>query len=41
VAELRREAKQKGLDKMSKREINAAVSSARRSMKKTVKQPAK
>jgi antitoxin component of MazEF toxin-antitoxin module len=41
VAEIRQEAKEKGLDKMSKREINAAVAAARRDSKKTSKQPAK
>jgi AbrB family looped-hinge helix DNA binding protein len=41
VAELRQEAKQKGLNKMPKREINAAVASARRGLEKTAKQPAK
>lgn len=34
VAELRQEAKEKGLDKISKREINAAVAGARRNLKK-------
>jgi len=29
VTELRKEAKEKGLDKMSRREINAAVAAAR------------
>ena len=32
--ELRQEAKEKGIDKMSKREINAAVAWARRDLKK-------
>lgn len=44
VAELRQEAKEKGLDKMPMREINAAVAAARRrdmSPKKTPKRPAK
>ena len=40
VTELRQEAKEKGLDKMSKREIAAAVTAARRE-KKTSKRPAK
>jgi bifunctional DNA-binding transcriptional regulator/antitoxin component of YhaV-PrlF toxin-antitoxin module len=35
VAELRQEAKEKGLDKMSKREINAAVAAVRRDLKKS------
>src|SRR5690242_2013486 len=34
VAELRQEAKEKGLNKISKREINAAVAAARRDLKK-------
>ena len=43
VAELRQEAKEKGLDKMSKREINAAVTAVRRatSKRKDSKRPAK
>lgn len=41
VAELRQEAKEKGLDQMSKREINAAVTAARRDPKKTGKRPTK
>lgn len=41
VAELRQEAKQKGLDKMSKREIDAAVSAARRDLKKSRKRALK
>jgi bifunctional DNA-binding transcriptional regulator/antitoxin component of YhaV-PrlF toxin-antitoxin module len=41
VAELRREAKDKGLDKLPKREINAAVASTRQNLRKTAKQPAK
>jgi AbrB family looped-hinge helix DNA binding protein len=41
VDEIRQEAKEKGLDKMSKREINAAVAWARRDLKKTSKRPAK
>jgi AbrB family looped-hinge helix DNA binding protein len=41
VAEIRREAKEKGIDKMSMREINAAVASARRAQKKTSKRPGK
>ena len=41
VAELRQEAKEKGLDKMSKREINAAVTAARRAPKKTGRRPTK
>jgi len=34
IAEIRQEAKEKGIDKMSKREINAAVAWARRDLKK-------
>lgn len=41
VAELRQEAKQKGLDKMSASEINAAASAARHSRKKSSKRPVK
>jgi bifunctional DNA-binding transcriptional regulator/antitoxin component of YhaV-PrlF toxin-antitoxin module len=41
VNELRREAKQKGLDKMPLSEINRAVAAARRDLKKTSKRPAK
>ena len=41
VAELRQEAKEKGLDKVSKREINAAVGAARRDLKKSSKRSAK
>jgi bifunctional DNA-binding transcriptional regulator/antitoxin component of YhaV-PrlF toxin-antitoxin module len=41
VAELRQEAKEKGLDKMSKREINAAVAAARRDRKKSSPRPAR
>ena len=43
VAEIRQEAKEKGLSKMPKREINAAVAATRRAMiaKKTGKRPAK
>jgi len=41
VAELRQEAKEKGTDKMSKSEINAAVTWARRDPKKTSKRAAK
>ena len=41
VAELRQEAKEKGLDKMPKREINSAVAEARRDLKKTTKRPVK
>src|SRR5437764_5941480 len=37
VAEIRREAKEKGIDKMSMREINAAVSATRSARKKTIK----
>ncbi len=41
VAELRQEAKEKGLDKIPKREINSAVAAARRDLKKTTKRPVK
>jgi len=41
VAELRQEAKKKGIDKMSKREINAATAAARRDLKKSSKRPTK
>ena len=37
VGELRKEAKAKGLDKMPKREINAAVAAARRDLKQSGK----
>ncbi len=41
VAELRQEAKEKGLDKIPKSEINTAVASARRDLKKSNKRPVK
>jgi AbrB family looped-hinge helix DNA binding protein len=41
VAEIRQEAKEKGIDKMSMREINAAVAAARRDVKKERKHPMK
>lgn len=41
VAKLRQEAKDKGVDKMSKREINAAVAAARHDLKKSNKRPDK
>jgi bifunctional DNA-binding transcriptional regulator/antitoxin component of YhaV-PrlF toxin-antitoxin module len=41
VAEIRQEAKAKGVDKMTKREINAAVAAARRDLRKSGKRPAK
>jgi AbrB family looped-hinge helix DNA binding protein len=41
VDEIRREAKEKGIDKMSKGEINAAVAWARGRLKKTTKRAAK
>jgi bifunctional DNA-binding transcriptional regulator/antitoxin component of YhaV-PrlF toxin-antitoxin module len=43
VAEIRQEAKEKGLDKMRMSEINAAVASARQALKKkkSIKRPAK
>lgn len=39
VAELRREAKEKGLDTMSMKEISRAVAGARRDLKKNSKRP--
>ncbi len=33
VAEIRQEAQEKGIDKMTKREINAAVAAARRDLR--------
>ena len=39
VAEIRQEAKQKGLDNMSTKEINRVVAAARRDLKKTGKRP--
>jgi hypothetical protein len=41
VDQLRQEAKSKGLDTMSVKEINNAVAAARRDLKKTSKHPAK
>lgn len=41
VNELRQEAQKKGIDKMSKREIRAAVSAARSDLKKNGKRPSK
>jgi len=42
VAELRQEAKEKGIDKMPMSEIRAAVTAMRRDLKKkSIKQPAK
>ena len=41
VAELRQEAKEKGIDRMSKQEINAAVAWARLDSQKTRKPSAK
>lgn len=42
VAEIRQEAKEKGIDKMPMSEINRAVASARRDLKKkAIKRPAK
>lgn len=41
VTELRQDAKEKGIDKMSKREINAAVAWARRDLKATRKPAAR
>ena len=40
VAELRQDAKEKGIDKMPMSEINRAVSAARRDLKKNSKRPA-
>lgn len=39
VDELRQDAKEKGIDKMSKADINRAVAAMRRDLKKTSKQP--
>jgi hypothetical protein len=41
VTEFRQEAKEKGIDKMSKAEIDAAVAAARRDLKKVTKRPVK
>jgi bifunctional DNA-binding transcriptional regulator/antitoxin component of YhaV-PrlF toxin-antitoxin module len=41
VAELRQDAKEKGIDKMPMTEINRAVAAARRDLKKTSKRPVK
>jgi hypothetical protein len=41
VAELRQEAKEKGIDKMPMSEINRAVAAARRDLKKTAKRSTK
>jgi AbrB family looped-hinge helix DNA binding protein len=41
VTELRQDAKEKGLDKMPMSEIRAAVTAARRDLKKTSKRPVK
>src|SRR4051812_20641614 len=41
VAELRQDAKAKGIDKMPMSEINRAVASARRDLKKSNKRPVK
>ena len=41
VAELRQEAKEKDLNRMPKREINAAVAAARRDLKKSSERPMK
>lgn len=41
VAELRQDAKEKGVGKMSKREIDEAVAWARRDLRKSNKRPAK
>ena len=41
VAEIRQEAREKGLDKMPAREINRAVVAARRDLKKKSKHPSK
>jgi hypothetical protein len=39
VAELRKEATEKGLDAMPKKEINRAVAAARRDLRKISKRP--
>jgi bifunctional DNA-binding transcriptional regulator/antitoxin component of YhaV-PrlF toxin-antitoxin module len=41
VAELRQEAKEKGLENMPKREINAALTAVRRDLKTSGKRPVK
>jgi antitoxin component of MazEF toxin-antitoxin module len=41
VAEIRQEAKEKGIDTMSMKEVNRAVAAARRDLRKTSKRPAK
>jgi AbrB family looped-hinge helix DNA binding protein len=41
VAEIRQEAKEKGIDKMPMSEINRAVAAVRRDLKKTSKRPTK
>lgn len=41
VAELRQDAQKKGVDKMPMSEIDRAVASPRRDLKKTIKRPAK
>ena len=41
VTQLRQDAKEKGIDKMPMSEINRAVASARRGLKKDIKRPAK
>ena len=41
LAELRKEAREKGIDKMTKRDINAAVAAARRDLRKSSKRPTK
>ncbi len=41
VDELRQEASEKGIDKIPKREISAAVAAVRRDLKKSRKRPAK
>ena len=41
VAELRQDAKEKGIDKMPMSEIDRAVAAARRDLKKTSKRPTK
>lgn len=41
VAGIRQEAKEKGVDKMSAKDINRAVAATRRDMKKTSKKPSR
>ena len=41
VAEIRQEAKEKGLDRIPRSEINAAVAAARQALKRNTKRPVK